>query len=188
MLPLLAAALLVPVVAGFALGGPALGFLLGGLSAAVLIFIAARSRPRDPIAPGAVEAGDPVLAVAIAPIEQGHVVREIAEVAARSSKPPRVLVLAPVEPSAPQRWLSLRGTTRDDAQAKLDLAIERLEALSCEVDGEIVDEDPARAVADQAAVHGAAAIVFVVPEGDDLGDEIEKIRSRTDRPVQTIEV
>lgn len=189
MLPLLVVALLVPPVLGFALGGVAIGFLVGGLTAGVLIFIAARSRPTEPIAPGPPAAGEPVLAVAIAAIDDRVTAERVAAVAAGAGEgaPRSVLVLAPLEPSATERWLSLRGTTRIDAQRKLDRAVELLEAAGSTAAGEIVDADPAQAVDDQAAVHGAAAIAFVVPRGE-CGDEIAEIRARTERPVELIEV
>ena len=47
-LPLIVAALVVPIVAGFLLVGPALGVALGALAVLGLLVVAARQRPARP--------------------------------------------------------------------------------------------------------------------------------------------
>lgn len=187
--PAAIAGLLLPPVLGFALGGVWLGLLLGGLAAGALLFVAARQTPRDPIAEGPPEAGTPTLALAVTPIEDRATAERVAQIARESTTgAPRVLALAPVEPTAAERWLSLRGSVWPDADARLKRTLETLRAVGCEAEGEVVDEDPERAVADQAAVHGAAAITFVVPVGWDGEDKVDAVRSRTTRPVHVVEV
>ena len=44
-LPLIVAALVVPIVAGFLLAGPALGVAVGALAVLALLVVAARQRP-----------------------------------------------------------------------------------------------------------------------------------------------
>lgn len=189
MLPLLVLAIAVPIIAGFALGGAPVGFLVGGLVLFAVVLTAARSRHTEPIAPGRPGAGAPTLVVVVEPVTQPRLARRIGELGEKAARgeETRILVLAPLDPTATERWLSLRGTTREDAQNKLDRTISTLAEAGYEASGEIVDEDPAQAVSDQAAVHGAAAVVFVVPEGE-CGEEIADVRSRTGRRVEAIEV
>jgi hypothetical protein len=191
MLPLLVLVLLVPPIAGFAFLGPTAGFVLGGLVLGGLVFAAARAIPRDPIAPGPLAPGDAMLAVGVVPIETRAIAERIAELAARAqpnTERPKVVALAPVRPTARQRWLSIRGDTREVAQAEADRAVRELEAAGCEADGKIVDENPVRAVADAAAlIGGAAGVVFVVDD-DEHDLEIEEIRSRIERPVHKLRV
>jgi hypothetical protein len=191
MLPLLIAALVVPASIAFAVAGPAAGFAAGGLTVAVLVFIVARASPHEPLATGPPEPGEPTLAVAIAPIADRETARRIVELASRASAngqdEPAVLALAPVRPSAAQRWLSLRGDTRRRARQRLEEAVENLSHAGANVTGRIVDQDPARAVADVAAFSGATAVAFVV--ADDSEDRaIEKVRERIERPVHRLEV
>lgn len=189
MLPLLVLLIAVPIIAGFALGGAVVGFLLGGLVLSGFVLAAARSRHTEPIAPGKATARAPTLLVVVEPVTQRPLARRIGETAEEAARGEKasILALAPLEPTATERWLSLRGTTRQDAQQKLDRTISTLAEAGYEASGEIVDEDPARAVSDQAAVHGAAAIIFVVPEGE-CAEEIADVRSRTERRVEAIEV
>ena len=48
-LPLVVAAIAVPIVAAFMVGGPGLGTAVGALAAVALLVIAARQSPRGPI-------------------------------------------------------------------------------------------------------------------------------------------
>jgi hypothetical protein len=191
LLPLIVAALLVPTIAGFAFAGPTAGFLLGGLTLGVLVLLAARAIPREPIAPGPLAAGDAMLAVGVAPIETRAIAERIAELAARAqpdAERPKVVALAPVRPTARQRWLSIRGDTREVAQAEADRAVRELAAAGCEASGRIVDENPVRAVADAAALSGGAAGVVFVVDDEEHDLEIEEIRSRIERPVHKLRV
>jgi hypothetical protein len=191
MLPLMIAALVVPASLAFAAAGPAAGLAVGGLTIGILVFLVARASPREPLATGPPEPGEPTLAVVIAPISGRATARRIVELAGRASADgddaPAVLALAPVRPSAAQRWLSLRGDTRRRAQQRLDEAIETLNAVGANATGRIVDQDPARAVADVAAFSGASAVAFVVADHSEDA-AIEKVRDRVERPVHRFEV
>jgi len=58
-LPLVVAALTLPIVAGFLTAGPALGVAVGALAILGLLVIAARMRPRGPIGEPAGDGGRP---------------------------------------------------------------------------------------------------------------------------------
>src|SRR6185436_15169329 len=81
-LPLIVAAIAVPIVAGFLTAGPALGVAVGALAVLALLVVAARQKPRGPI--GSASSGERarrVLIVAAAAVEDpddvARVVREL---------------------------------------------------------------------------------------------------------------
>ena len=81
-LPLIVAALVVPVVGGFLLAGPALGVAMGAVAVLALLVVAARQRPYGPIgSPPAVIAGRHVLIVAAEGVEDPVDVARITRVA-----------------------------------------------------------------------------------------------------------
>ena len=78
-LPLVVAALAVPLVAGFLVGGPAIGVAMGALAVVTLLVVAARQRPRGPIgAPHADDTRRHVLIVVTCPVEKPAAVAAIA--------------------------------------------------------------------------------------------------------------
>src|SRR5687767_5549537 len=102
MLPLIVAALAVPIIAGFAVGGPPVGLALGAIAVAVLLVVAARATYDEPIeAAPAPDSRYRVLVVAEDPVDSPEVVGRIAAIAHEGravldrDQPPQVLVLAP---------------------------------------------------------------------------------------------
>jgi hypothetical protein len=189
MWPLIVAVLILPSFAGFALGGAAVGAAVGAATAACLVVIAARSKPREPIALAGDEHRAPLLAIALAPIEDAATANAIATLAEADGEREgySVLVLAPAAPTAAQRWLSDEGPGRLAAQERLAVSLATLAASGCHAEGRAVSEDPREALADVAAQHGARRIVFIVP--DRAHDrQIADLTERLDRPVHRIEV
>jgi hypothetical protein len=188
MLPLIVAALVVPAFAAFALGGAGAGTAVGFLTIAGLILLAARTRPRDPIEFRGDRAGAPLLALALAPIDDATTANRIATMAEAGPDPDRhaVLVLAPVLSTPLQRWLSDEGPGRIAAQERLAVSIATLAAAGCHAEGRVVSENPGEALEDVAAQQGAARIVFVVVDRryDRL---IADLTERLDRPVHRVE-
>src|SRR5215213_3066368 len=82
MLPLIVAAIVVPIVAGFALAGPPLGLALGAIAVAALLIVAAATRYDEPIetAP-APDTRYRVLVVAEEPVDSPAVVERIVTIA-----------------------------------------------------------------------------------------------------------
>lgn len=186
--PLVIALLIIPPAIAFAVGGAWAGLAVGAIALGVLLFLAARSVPRDPIPPHSPRAGEPALVLTVAPIETPETAERVSALIRDVPGTDEVLALSPMAPNAAERWLSLSGNVRSEAQAKLDRAVERLRDAGWTTRGEVVDADPARAIADQAGVHGASSIVFVVPEGWGRAERIDAVRDRTDRPVGVVEV
>lgn len=190
MLPLIVAALVLPAFIGFALGGTAVGTAAGALTVASLIVIAARSRHRGPITLAGEAGGAPLLALAIAPIEDAvtaNRVATLAEATAERGDAYSVLVLAPTQPTRAQRWLSDEDPGRIAAQERLALSIAALAATGCHAEGRVVDESPLQAIEDIAAQHGASRVVLVSHPGED-GAILAELRERLDRPVDQLVV
>lgn len=186
-LPLLVAAILLPTFAAFALGGPQIGVAVGAACAATIVFLAARSRTRGPIAVGELGLEDPALVLSAVPIESPAIANRVAILAESSAagggRP--IIVLAPARATTLRRWFSDVEPARFDAQKSLALSLGSLAAAGCKAEGRVVDEDPRQAVEDAVAMYGAALVVFVVPPGE-VQEEVEEIRSRLDRPVHRI--
>ncbi len=189
-LPLIVAAIVVPPFLGFALAGAAAGAALGFLVGAALIVIAVRFRPRGPIALASESEDAPLLALALAPIDDGGAASQVATLAEADREDgdgPAVLVLAPVQSTVTQRWLSDEEPGRVAAQERLAVSIATLTAAGCHAEGRVVSENPEQALEDVSAEHGARRLVFVV--ADDADDRlIEELRERVDCPVHRVEV
>lgn len=188
MLPLIVVALVVPAFAGFALGGAPLGTALGAGTIAALVVIAARARHRGPIAL-ADDDRAPLLAVALAPIEDARLANRIATLAEAGGERDgyTVMVLAPSRPTRAQRWASDDGPGQIAAQERLAVSIATLAATGCHAEGRVVDESPVQAVEDIAAQLGATRVVFVTHAGQDERS-VEEVRDRLDRPVDRLDV
>ena len=189
MLPLIVVALIVPPFLGFAVGGAAIGTAVGMATLAILVWIAAHSGHGGPIELAGDQHDSPVLAVALAAIEDGVTANRIATLAEATGGDAdySVLVLAPSQSSSLQRWLSDEGPGRIAAQERLAVSIATLAAAGCHAEGRVVDQSPAQAIEDIAAQHGAQSVVFIV--SDRSHDRaIAELTRRLDRPVRRIAV
>ncbi len=188
-LPLIVIAIVVPPFLGFAIGGEVVGAALGFFVVAALIAIGVRLRPRGPIELARDDPEAPLLAFALAPIDHATTANEIATLAEASG--PReedgysVLVLAPVQSTATQRWLNDEEPGRVAAQERLAVSVASLIAAGCHAEGRVVSQDPAQALEDVAAEHGARRVVFVVGDAK-FDDLIEEMTARLDVPVHRV--
>ena len=169
-LPLIVAAIAVPVVAAFLVGGPAVGFAGGALAAVAIIVVAARQRPRGPI--GAAPREGPqrhVLVVAASPIEEPGAVAAIArEVRSRGTgEEPDVLVLAPASIGFLDRWASDVEGARQRAQERLVTTVAALAKAGIEAEARVGDEDIVQAVEDQLGSYRADEVILVTGGDED---------------------
>src|SRR5215204_940265 len=111
MLPLIVAALAVPIVAGFAVAGPPLGLTLGAVAVAVLLIAAATARYDEPIeAASAPDSRYRVMVVAEGPVDSPDVIERIVAIADEGravldrDQPPHLLIVAPARVSLMDRW------------------------------------------------------------------------------------
>ncbi len=185
-LPLIVAAIALPVVVAFLagaflVGGPALGFVAGALAVLALLVVAARQRPERPIgeAPGA-RGRRRVLIVAASPIEgPGPVAALVREVeAGGAGEAAEVRVLAPASIGFLDRWASDVESARRRAQERLVTSVAALAAAGLDADARVGDEDVVQAVEDQLESYPADEVILVSGRDDDAEAAAGELRAR----------
>jgi hypothetical protein len=169
-LPLIVAALALPIVAGFMAGGPAVGVAVGALAVLGLLVVAARMRPRGPIGEAVAEGGPRrVLLVATCPVEDPATVKRLAGAArlGDGAEPAEVRVLAPASIGFLDRWASDVEGARRDAQECLVATVAALAKAGVDAEARVGDEDVVQAVEDQLGSYPATEVVLI---GDGEGD------------------
>ncbi len=173
-LPLIVAAIAVPVVAAFLVGGPAAGFAAGALAAVAILVVAARQRPRGPIGAAPAEgARHRVLVVAACPVEEPGAVEAIAREAESggTGEGVDVLVLAPASIGFLNRWASDVEGARRRAQERLVTTVAALAKAGIEAEARVGDEDIVQAVEDQLGSYPADEVILVTAEdGEEEGE------------------
>jgi hypothetical protein len=170
-LPLIVAALAVPIVVAFALGGGAAGVACGALAVAALIVIAVRQRPIGPI--GTEPQGGPrrrVLLIVTCPVETPAEVQRVAAAAGlgEGARDAEVLALAPARIGFLDRWASDVEGAREEAQKNLVVTVAALARAGIAAEARVGDEDVVQAVEDQLQSFVADDVVLI---GDGEPDE-----------------
>ncbi|HET9163465.1 MAG TPA: hypothetical protein VFN89_08500 [Solirubrobacterales bacterium] len=162
-LPLIAAAIVVPVVVGFALAGPGLGVAVAALIAFAIVWIAVRQGPRGPIGspPGAGRRS--VLVVLTCAVEEPAEVQRLVAVAGLGGKDQEtsVLVLSPARIGFLDRWASDVESARQVAQRNLVATVAALAKAGIAAEARVGDEDVVQAVEDQLQSFVASEVVLV---------------------------
>lgn len=191
-LPLIVAALALPIVAGFAIAGPGLGLAAGALVAVTLIFIAARQRPRGPIAAAPGDGRRHVLLVVTCPVEEPGAVSHLARSAelGRGDEGADVLVLAPASIGFLDRWASDVEGARQAAQDCLVTTVAALAKAGVSAEARVGDEDPVQAVEDQLQTFPASEVVLVTAAGADGNADAAaaELRSRLQPRFRQVEI
>ena len=178
-LPLIVAAITVPIVAAFAVGsmigvgGSGFGLAVAALVTATIVVIAARQRPRGPIESAPAEdARRHVLLVSTLAVDDPGAVAEIARAAELGTAPGDVdvLVLAPARIRFLDRWASDVEPAREAAQRNLVATVAALAKAGVEAEARVGDEDVVQAVEDQLQTYPATDVVLV-SRGDGEADE-----------------
>ena len=165
-LPFVVAAIVVPIVAAFYLGGPGVGVAAGALAAVALVVAAVRERPRGPIgaAPDGVERRR-LLVVVERPLEEPAALQQIARAAAAvdvgSDAGTEVLVLSPAKIGFLDRWTSDVESARREAQQRLVIAVAALAKVGVAAEARVGDEDLVQAVEDQLGSFAATDVILV---------------------------
>ncbi|HEX5990476.1 MAG TPA: hypothetical protein VFY75_09720 [Solirubrobacterales bacterium] len=159
-LPLVVAAIAVPIALAFLLVGPAAGLPVGALVAVAIVLVAVRQRPRGAISPvpGATPA-QRILIVAAVPLEDPAAIEEIAAMV--ESERSQVMVLAPAKIGFLDRWASDVETARSDAQRRLVVSLAALAAAGIQAEARVGDEDVVQAVEDQLGSYPATDVILV---------------------------
>lgn len=178
-LPLIVAALVLPIVAGFLLAGPALGVAVGALAVLGLLVVAARQRPRGPIGSGGEEGGRRVLIVAADAVEEPADVARIVRTAGIDGPPGgEVRVLVPARIGFMDRWASDVEGARHRAQQRLVVTLAALAKVGVTAEARVGDEDVVQAVEDQLQSYPATEVVLVSSGAEDAGEAAAELRSR----------
>ena len=163
-LPVIVAAIAVPIVAAFALGGGGAGVAVGALAAVAVVVVAARQTPRGPIVSAeAVDGRRHVLFVVTCAVEEPAAVRQVAAAAGLRGNGDHtgVLVLSPARIGFLDRWASDVEGARRAAQQNLVATVAALAKAGIAAEARVGDEDVVQAVEDQLQSFPASAVVLV---------------------------
>jgi hypothetical protein len=175
-LPLIVAALAVPIVAGFWLGGPPAGMAVGFVAAASLIVIAARAQPVGPIV--AARSRDELQHVLIVLSHELDDPVAVEYVADHIEDEAEVRLLAPAKSGLLDRWATDLDAARKEAQRKLVISTASLSAAELDTRGATGDENIVRAVEDELRTFPASEVIIVTggdqddPEGTRAAQEL----------------
>lgn len=178
-LPLIVAAIVVPIALSFLTVGPAVGLPIGALVAVAIVIVAVRQRPRRAIEPVVADrAKRRLLVVVTDPLEDPTVVERVSRAAAGDSQ---VIVLAPAQIGFLDRWASDVEGARRDAQRRLVISVAALAAAGVEAEARVGDEDVVQAVEDQLGDFPATEVILVSAAGSEskaATAAAEELRSR----------
>jgi hypothetical protein len=179
-LPLIVAAIAVPIAFFFYLGGPAVGVAAGALAAVAIVAVAVNQRPRGPIGPSDGAPGRRVLIVVGDPLEDPAAVEQVAA-GIKGEDPAKALVLSPARIGFLDRWASDVEGARRDAQRRLVISVAALAAAGVEAEARVGDEDVVQAVEDQLGSFPATEVILVTAAGEDdeaAAAAAEELRTR----------
>ena len=171
------AAIVVPIVAAFYLGGPGVGVAVGALATVAIVVAAVRQRPRGAIGAAPAEAERRrVLIVIGRPVEEPAAIQRIAEAIsaadAASAASVEVLVLSPARIGFLDRWASDVEGARRAAQQRLVITVAALAKAGVAAEARVGDEDLVQAVEDQLGGFAATDVILVgAALGEDAGDD-----------------
>ncbi len=181
-LPLIVAAIAVPIVAGFFVGGGGVGLGLGALAVLALVVVAVSQKPRGPIVSAqARDARRHVLIVAATAVEDpGDVSRVVAAAEFNGAQEaPDVLVLIPARIGFLDRWASDVESARHTAQERLVVTVAALAKAGVAAEARVGDEDIVQATEDQLQSFPATEVVLVGGGDEDGVDAAAaELRSR----------
>lgn len=169
-LPLIVAAIAVPIVAGFYVGGGG-GLAVGALAVLAIVVVAVAQRPLGPIASAAADdAGRHVLIVAASAVEDpADVSRVVGELGLVGDGEAEVRVLVPARIGFLDRWASDVEPARRGAQRQLVATVAALAKAGVAAEARVGDEDVVQAVEDQLQSYPATEVVLV--GGGDAGED-----------------
>ena len=166
-LPLVVAAIAVPIAVAFISGGPAVGVALGAVVAVTIVVFAVRQRPHDAIEPPSADVeARRALVVVGDPLEDPAAIEEVAD-AVGEEEGAMVMVLAPARIGFLDRWASDVEAARRDAQQRLVISVAALAAAGVEAEARVGDEDVVQAVEDQLGSFPASEVILVSAGGEE---------------------
>jgi hypothetical protein len=184
-IPLIIAAIAIPIVAAMALAGSfgaGLGMAVGALAATSVVVFAARSKPQRRLEVASQDdAAHRVLVIAVTEATPGSA-QQIADI---TGSPSDVRLVVPVPSQRLDRWLSAEDDARHEAEAVLARSAGTLVAAGLPVSGSIGDADPAQALEDELRGYAADEVVLLTA-GDK--DPLGKVEARIGLPLRRVTV
>jgi hypothetical protein len=187
-LPLIVAAIVVPIISAFYAGGPGVGVAVGALAAVAIVVVAVRDRPRGAIGVSTAVGDSRVLVVVSRPVEDPEAIRKIVATAGRGSGEGDVLVLAPARIGFLDRWASDLEAARAEAQRNLVITVASLAKAGVAAQARVGDEDLVQAVEDVLQGYAATDVILVTagedqdPGAADAAAELDsRLRARFQR-------
>jgi hypothetical protein len=179
-LPLVVAAIVVPIAAGFLVAGPGLGVAVGAIAVVALFVVAARERPRGPIG---LEPGSDrrrVLIAATRAVEDAGDVGRIVAVAGLGgvSGDDEIRLLVPARIGFLDRWASDVEDARQRAQEHLVATVAALAKAGVAAEARVGDEDIVQAIEDQLQGYAATEVVLASGPEDEAEAAAEELRAR----------
>jgi hypothetical protein len=166
-LPLIVAAIAVPIAFAFYLGGPGLGVAAGALVAVAIVYVAVRLRPEGGIGPAPASADHRRVLVVLADrLEDPAAVEQVSSLIGGSGAEAKVMVLAPARIGFLDRWASDVEAARRDAQQRLVVSVAALAAAGVQAEARVGDEDLVQAAEDQLGSFPAAEVILVSAAGE----------------------
>jgi hypothetical protein len=182
-IPLIIAAIGVPIVAAMALAGSfgaGLGMAVGAIAATSVLVFAARSKPQPELeVASADEDGYRVLVLAVAEATPAAA-QQIADI---TGSPSDVRLLVPVPSHRLDRWLSAEDKARREAEARLARSAGVLVAAGLPVSGSVGDADPAQALEDELRGFPADEVILLTAKGR---DPLTKVERRLGLPLRRV--
>ena len=192
MLPLIVAAVIVPLSIGFMIGGPPLGLALGALAAGGLIVFAARNPPRGPIeTASATDSRRHVLIVLTRELDRPEAIEQVIAEAGldQPDADTEVLILAPAQSSLLDRWATDVRRSRAEAQRKLVVSAATLGMANVSAEAAVGEEGVVQAVEDRLRSFPASEVVLVTgsPEEDPGGERAAaELSDRLTQPLSRV--
>jgi hypothetical protein len=161
-LPLIVAAIVVPIAFAFYLGGPGIGVAVGAFVAVGIVYVAVRLRPQGGIGPSLSSADHQRVLVVLADrLEEPEAVEQVSSLIGNAGNGSKVMVLAPARIGFLDRWASDVEAARRDAQQRLVVSVAALAAAGVQAEARVGDEDLVQAVEDQLGSFPAADVILV---------------------------
>jgi hypothetical protein len=186
-LPLVVAAIVVPIVLAILLGvvadmGIGIGLAAGALAVAVLLIAAGRALPTGRLEVAARSDAERRLLV-VATAEATPKAAE--QIAALGGDAADVRLVVPLPSRRLDRWMSAEDGARDEAQRRLAHSAGALVAAGLPVSGALGDSDPAQALEDELRGFSADQVVLLSESADE--DPLGAAAGRLGLPLTRIE-
>jgi hypothetical protein len=178
-LPLIVAAIAVPIAVAFLFAGPAVGVAVGALVGVAIIAVAAQQRPRGAIGPAPSPEFQRLLVVLADRLEDPRAVEQVASLAPpEAERELEVMVLAPARIRFLDRWASDVEGARHEAQQRLVVSLAALTAAGVEAEARVGDEDIVQAVEDQLGSFPASEVVLVSTGDESATQAARELQAR----------